>query len=84
MIPGLKITHNFIDENYENELIKHILNEKFDTSLKRRTQHYGYRYDYSAENLSEHLGPFPQWLSDLNNYLHKNAKLKRLPDQVNY
>ena len=84
MINGLTITPNFISDDYEKELIKNILSEPWNNDLKRRTQHYGYKYDYSNRTIStdNYLGPFPKWLDILINYLVENAKLEVRPDQV--
>ena len=84
MIPGLKITPNFISSNYEQELIKNILQEPWNTALARRTQHYGYKYNYTSRSITQNdfLGPFPQWLDQLTDYITTNANLKRKPDQV--
>lgn len=83
-IIGLKIIPKFISTEYETELINNILEEKWNTSLKRRTQHYGYTYNYTNKNISkdDYLGPFPDWLEKLVNYLKANTILKSKPDQV--
>ena len=52
--------------------------------MRRRTQHYGYKYNYTARTLSEkdNLGPLPDWIDELIDYLMENANLTRRPDQV--
>jgi alkylated DNA repair dioxygenase AlkB len=84
MIVGLNITPNFITNDYENQLIQNITNEEWNTSLKRRTQHYGYTYNYKSRSITEkdYLGPFPKWLDELADYIVLNAKLDRKPDQI--
>jgi len=84
MIDGLKITQNFISRKYEQELIKNILISSWNNSLNRRTQHYGYTYNYSSKTMTQkdYIGPFPFWLEELAEYLTKHAKLKIIPDQI--
>jgi alkylated DNA repair dioxygenase AlkB len=43
---GLYHYKNFIDEKTQNEFINFINNQSWNTSIKRRTQHYGYEYNY--------------------------------------
>jgi alkylated DNA repair dioxygenase AlkB len=45
--PGLIYQDNFISTEKEQELISWIDNQPWNTSIKRRTQHYGYEYNYS-------------------------------------
>src|SRR5690606_22327192 len=54
------------------------------TDLKRRVQHYGYRYDYKARTVGNdaYLGPLPDWLSSLSKKLHDNGIFPSVPDQV--
>lgn len=67
---GLKIIENYIDEDKENELIDIINKQKWNTSLKRLTQHYGYKYNYKSRNLThdDKIGDIPKWLSSLIKY----------------
>lgn len=82
-IRGLKITDNFITNQYEQQLITNIKREPWDNSLKRRTQHYGYKYNYKVSNISreDHLGLFPDWLQELTNYIIRKANIRE-PNQV--
>ncbi len=84
MIEGLKITPNFITKKYELELIQNILKESWNTSLSRRTQHYGYTYNYRSREITkdDYLGAMPDWLDKLVDYLVENGKLDRRPDQI--
>jgi len=52
--------------------------------LKRRVQHYGYRYDYSAREVTaaDRLGPLPDWLAELAGRVGDAAPFNRTPDQV--
>ena len=44
-IIGLKYIPNFIDEIQVKQFIASINNEQWLNDLKRRVQHYGYKYD---------------------------------------
>lgn len=54
------------------------------TELKRRVQHYGWRYDYRARNVTpeDYLGPLPDWLSAIAEQLVVDGHFDRAPDQV--
>ena len=84
MISGLTITDDFITSDYETTLIDFIKKENWNTTLSRRTQHYGYKYNYKSRSITDddYLGDFPEWLSTLIDYVMDNANLKRRPDQV--
>jgi alkylated DNA repair dioxygenase AlkB len=63
-IYGCKIINNFISEEEEKLLLHKIDNESWDDlSLKRRVQHYGYKYDYKSSTLDSfyYLGKLPDW-----------------------
>ncbi|MEO6014366.1 MAG: alpha-ketoglutarate-dependent dioxygenase AlkB [Devosia sp.] len=52
--------------------------------LKRRVQHYGYRYDYTARRVTRdsYLGPLPDWLRSLAARLRGDGLFAAEPDQV--
>lgn len=50
-VPGLYILENIISEKEELELISLINREKWDTSIKRRVQHYGYKFNYDTRHV---------------------------------
>ena len=56
----------------------------WDTTLKRRVQHFGYRYDYRARAVTgdAYLGPLPDWLSGVCGRLVGEGYFENLPDQV--
>lgn len=45
--PGLIYKDDFIPEEMERRLIGWIDDQQWNTSIKRRTQHYGYEYNYT-------------------------------------
>lgn len=56
----------------------------WDTTLKRRVQHFGYRYDYRARTVADdaRLGPLPDWLGGLARRLVGDGHFGALPDQA--
>jgi alkylated DNA repair dioxygenase AlkB len=84
IISGLRCIPDFISEFDEAELIRTIDNQPWITDLKRRVQHYGYRYNYKARNIHEEtaLGPLPAWLSAYSHELHAQQIFPTIPDQV--
>lgn len=82
-IPGLRYEANFLTEEEEDALLKHIDASEWDTSLKRRTQHYGFRYDYTTKHASaEPTTPIPDWCTLVIDRLLEKDLLKVRPDQV--
>jgi len=62
---GLTIEKEYISHKVEEKLIIRINSEKWDESLVRRTQHYGYRYDYKSKDIRPANQPIPKWISKL-------------------
>ena len=83
-IAGLVIVPNFVSAQEASELCRHIDGQPWRDDLKRRVQHYGYRYDYAARTVGpeSYLGPLPGWLSPLALTLAAPALLDAAPDQV--
>jgi hypothetical protein len=52
--------------------------------LKRRVQHYGWRYDYKVRGITQDLriGVIPDWLAGLCERLSAEGIFSRAPDQV--
>ena len=48
-INGLYIIENFINNDEEKSLINNIYRNKWDATIKRRTQHYGLKFEYKYE-----------------------------------
>ncbi|MEO9457694.1 MAG: hypothetical protein ABJE63_17130 [Lentilitoribacter sp.] len=64
---GLSYKEDFITPEIEQTLVEKIDQSQWRNDLKRRVQHYGYRYDYKAGRVSrdDYLGEFPDWLDTL-------------------
>ncbi len=81
-INGLNYINNFINEAESNYFIKNIDSSEWLTDLKRRTQHYGYKYDYTSKNIdsSSYLGELPNWLKPISSKLQSH--FGTMPNQV--
>ena len=83
-VPGLAYLPNFLSEVEEYELIELIDKQIWSEELKRRVQHYGWRYDYKARQIdpSMELGPLPPWAAKLAQRLFDQKLVPQVPDQV--
>lgn len=53
MISGLLLQHDFLSEQTEHEVLEWLDSKTWSTALSRRTQHYGYEYNYKSSNVKE-------------------------------
>jgi len=83
-ISGLIYIPEYITSDAETALIKTINKQKWDNTLSRRVQHYGYRYDYKARTVTAdmYIGTLPKWLKDLAVQLNNDGLCEEVPDQV--
>jgi alkylated DNA repair dioxygenase AlkB len=84
-IPGLLFSPDFISEKQEKFILLKINEEKWDTTLARRTQQYGYRYDYNSlsRNLSTDFAPeIPKYCNIVINKLLSEKLIETPPDQL--
>ena len=86
MIGGLQYVENYIDE-YQHDwslawIDKH--ERQWLDDLKRRVQHYGFKYDYKARtvDMDMRIGELPEWLKRLSHKLHKDGYMPEVADQV--
>lgn len=77
-IQGLQYIPDFTTQDEEQALISKIDDQAWLADLKRRVQHYGYKYDYKARSVTpdSYLGPLPDWLTGITD------KLPFQPDQA--
>lgn len=82
-INGLTYVRNFISESEQNSLLKKIDSELWLTELKRRVQHYGYKYDYAKHQINNamYIAPLPDWSLAVAKRLQQSYS-PTLPDQV--
>jgi alkylated DNA repair dioxygenase AlkB len=83
-VPGMSLLPDFITETEERELLSVIDQQPWLADLQRRVQHYGYRYDYTARQVTAdlYLGALPNWLQSLATRLHYEGLFATPPDQV--
>ncbi len=83
-MPGQRYIPGFVDEACEQELLAAIDSKPWIKELKRRVQHYGYRYDYKARKVdsSMHIGALPDWSLAIVNRLVEDALMPSRPDQL--
>lgn len=84
MIPGLTYLDDFLSPELETELVGHIDAAPWLGDLKRRVQHYGYKYDYKARAVDESmfLGALPEWAMSLGKGLVDRELFPTAPDQL--
>ncbi len=83
-INGLKVHFDFISQNEEKELLNNIDKTEWLNDLKRRVQHYGYKYDYKARQLDQtfYIGKIPDWMTFLSERLQQQNIIDFVPDQA--
>ena len=83
-IPGLRYNAEYISEQEEQEYINWVDEQAWITDLKRRVQHYGWRYDYRARKVDDAmwLGDLPDTLANVARRLHDDGLIPAVPDQV--
>ncbi|UEM19936.1 alpha-ketoglutarate-dependent dioxygenase AlkB [Skermanella mucosa] len=83
-VPGLTLIDDWIGKSDEDQLLGLVDAGNWRNDLKRRVQHFGYRYDYRARSVSlaDHLGPLPGWLAMLAGRLVDGGAFSKPPDQV--
>ena len=83
-IAGLYYIPHYIEESTEAALLELIDSQPWMNDLKRRVQHYGWRYDYKARNVTSDLriGQLPDWLQSYAVRLQQARLFADMPDQV--
>lgn len=83
-IPGLQYIQAYLDLAAQQQFIHTIDQQPWLTDLKRRVQHYGYRYDYTRRSVdySQFLGPLPTWGAQLAERLYHDGYTSARPDQL--
>lgn len=83
-IHGLSYVSNFLSKEEEINLIKSINSEQWLNDLKRRVQHYGYKYDYKSRaiNYNMYLGLLPKWATPYAEKVYSSGYIDSIPDQL--
>ena len=82
--PGARYAAGFISQAEEGEFEKWLDAGVWSSELRRRVQHFGYRYDYKARAVTSdaYMGELPQWLQHLGSRLVAAGYFDDPPDQV--
>lgn len=82
--PGLIYRPGFITEEEETKLLDCIDRAEWSTELRRRVQHYGWRYDYKQRQIDESMrvGQLPEWARELARKLVNEGLMRDLSDQL--
>ncbi|MYB96846.1 alpha-ketoglutarate-dependent dioxygenase AlkB [Candidatus Poribacteria bacterium] len=83
-VSGLRYIENYITANEHEALLAHVDNGLWLDDLKRRVQHYGFKYNYRARrvDMSMRVGELPEWLKSLSEKLHQDGYMPEVADQV--
>ncbi|OLP52053.1 DNA repair protein [Allorhizobium taibaishanense] len=81
---GARYVPGFVSAVEESEFITLLDVSVWSCELKRRVQHFGYRYDYKSRSVTSdaYLGSLPDWLQSLAHRLVEAGCFDSLPDQV--
>lgn len=81
---GACLVADFVSPDEEQACVSALDDRAWSTELKRRVQHFGYRYDYRARTVTAdaYIGELPPWLSHIAERLRASGFLDALPDQV--
>jgi alkylated DNA repair dioxygenase AlkB len=83
-IEGMTYLRDFLTASEQSSLEAEIDRQPWRQDMKRRVQHYGYRYDYKARRVdtSMYLGPLPDFAMPVANRLVERSLFAQLPDQL--
>jgi alkylated DNA repair dioxygenase AlkB len=83
-ITGLLYIPDFVSADEEISLLQIIDARPWRTDLNRRTQHYGYIYDYKARRVDPtmYLGALPDWLISIAEQLVEDGLMPIVADQA--
>ena len=86
IIKGFRYIEDYISESEHDWLLDQIdeHEHQWRKDLKRRVQHYGFKYDYKARKVTHdmHIDHLPEWLQALGQRLHEDGHMPAEPDQV--
>ena len=81
-VPGLELIPEYVDREGQERLLALVDAAPWRADLKRRVQHYGYRYDYRSLGTAgreAYLGPLPGWAAELAARLVEDTPVEREP-----
>src|SRR5437868_9900972 len=83
-INGLTYVADFLMPSEQEHALRQVDRQPWRNDLKRRVQHYGYRYDYKARRVDQSmfLGPLPTFAMPVARRLLERSLFSKLPDQL--
>ena len=83
-ISGLSYIPDYLSLAQHDSLLDTIDQASWLNDLKRRVQHYGFKYDYKFRriDLSMKIGELPAWALEIAKDLHEKQFFQELPDQL--
>jgi alkylated DNA repair dioxygenase AlkB len=83
-VPGLQYLPDYLPADEQAAVLAFVDAAPWSGALSRRTQHYGWRYDYQARRVDEslYLGPLPDWAQTLADQFVTDGFVLSPPDQM--
>jgi alkylated DNA repair dioxygenase AlkB len=83
-VPGLLYQPALLSPAEQQRILEDIDGRPWLTDLRRRVQHYGYRYDYKARAVdpSMYVGPLPDFAVEVARRLADLGLIEEAPDQL--
>lgn len=83
-VPDLIYAEDFVTPEEAGRVVSQIDSAEWITDLRRRVQHYGFKYDYKARSINESMraASLPPWAVSMGNRLVKRGLFPAVPDQV--
>lgn len=83
-IDGLYYLENYTSTDAHNVLLAAIDAQPWSNDLRRRVQHYGFKYDYKRRSVAQStaLGPLPDWAAEMAERLEQEGISPTRPDQL--
>src|SRR5687768_12249370 len=83
-VKGLCYCRGLLNPSEQDRVLHEIDCHSWRSDLKRRVQHYGYRYDYKARRVDEsmYLGALPPFALDVAKILLARNLFSQMPDQA--
>lgn len=83
-VPGLTYCREVLTFEEQGRVLAEVNARPWRQNLKRRVQHYGYKYDYKARSvdLSMYVGPLPEFAVEVAQRLLDLDLIEEMPDQL--
>src|SRR5688572_23508333 len=83
-IEGMTYVPDFLSQSEQDAVLLEFDLHPWRSDLKRRVQHYGFRYDYQARRVDRYryLGALPPFATPIAGKLVERSLMSQLPDQL--